>query len=202
MNVRWTQTARGHLRAIRAYIAQDSPKHAAGMGESFMRKVRVVRTVAAMCSTAKRRVCYNLIMARVPGTSYLSCPPPKSKRIRLPAAQPFHRFPPASQGYSPPPCKPRQLLYGEIYPKKGDPSMFVHLHPVNLWCRNLACFLHPSVSVRVRPCLSSCQLLSKNGDWQREVRAVPVPTFAAFHRLRGRQNLMMNCPCFPRNHNI
>jgi toxin ParE1/3/4 len=29
MNVRWTQTARSHLRAIRAYIAQDSPKHAA-----------------------------------------------------------------------------------------------------------------------------------------------------------------------------
>ena len=65
-------------------------------------------------------VTYAFEFRRVPGTSYLSCPPPKSKRTSLPAAQPFHRFPPASQGYSPSPCKPRQLLYGEIYLTKEN----------------------------------------------------------------------------------
>jgi len=42
MNVRWTDTARGHLRAIRAYIAQDSPKHAAGMVERLLRRTRQI----------------------------------------------------------------------------------------------------------------------------------------------------------------
>lgn len=42
MNVRWTQTARGHLRAIRAYIAQDSPKHAAGMVKRIMQRTQQI----------------------------------------------------------------------------------------------------------------------------------------------------------------
>jgi plasmid stabilization system protein ParE len=63
MNVRWTQTARGHLRAIRAYIAQASPKHAAGMAERLMRRARQIaefplsgRQVPEYCAPQVREI--------------------------------------------------------------------------------------------------------------------------------------------------
>ena len=42
MNVVWTHTARGDLRAIRAYIAHDSPKHAARMVERLVRRAQQI----------------------------------------------------------------------------------------------------------------------------------------------------------------
>lgn len=38
MNVRWTDTARGHLDAIHAYIAQDSPEYARRMVDRLTRR--------------------------------------------------------------------------------------------------------------------------------------------------------------------
>lgn len=45
MNVRWTRAAKGHLRAIHDYIAQDSPAYAKGMIDRLIERVTILSTM-------------------------------------------------------------------------------------------------------------------------------------------------------------
>jgi len=44
MNVHWTETAEGHLDAIYAYIAQDSPEYALRMVDRITRRSQQIAT--------------------------------------------------------------------------------------------------------------------------------------------------------------